>query len=57
MKRKVFHSLIDIEREYMPNLFKKRLEKLKEKTDDYDFYKTEKSSLIKIGKRDAKTSL
>lgn len=37
-KKKVFHSLIEIEKEYFPKLFKERLRKIKENQEkDEDF--------------------
>jgi 7,8-dihydro-6-hydroxymethylpterin-pyrophosphokinase len=37
-KKKVFHSLIEIEKEYFPEAFKRRLKKIKEDQErDEDF--------------------
>jgi hypothetical protein len=35
-KRKVFYSLADIERVYMPNAFKERVKRLKEKIENFE---------------------
>jgi len=35
-KRKVFYSLADIEREYMPNAFKERVKRLKKEIENLE---------------------